>query len=106
MIPFQVTFLYLVHSMRVSIVSTINNLLTVGYVFPAFKSAVVSPHLGEQSQELETFGNCQPVSKHILFVFPFFFLLTVLVSYRLAEAITEKSAQPTECASPNIVSKQ
>jgi len=65
-ILFQVTFLYITHSMRVSIVSTINNLLTVGCVFPAFKTAVFSPHLGEQSQELEILGNCRPVSKHIL----------------------------------------
>lgn len=66
-IPFQVPFLYLVHSPRVSMVANINNLLPVGGVFPAFKTAVVSPHLGEPSQEPEILGNHGPVSKHILF---------------------------------------
>lgn len=54
--------------MRVSLVSTINNLLTVGYVFPAFETAVVSPHLGKQSQELEILGIADPFPNTSFFV--------------------------------------
>lgn len=45
---FQCTFSCLVSDIRPSIVSILNILLTVGCVFPAFKTAVVFPHLGEQ----------------------------------------------------------